>query len=70
MWTHVGSVLAASVSVSSYASCLVETEGCILLVSSNLLTLTTFFFFLLSWDSVYSEGKDLMETFNLDSLSA
>ena len=67
--THLGPVLAALVSRSACEPCLLDSEAHVLLVVSTPLTPTIFPPPLLQ-DSLSSDGKDLMETSHLDSLSA
>ena len=67
MHTHSDPVLDASISVSFYVLSLVNSEGLILLVSSIPLVLAIFLPPFLK-DSLISEGRDLMETYKLDSL--
>lgn len=62
MQTHVSPVLTASVSMSSYALGLVDSEGHVLLVSSWCLA---FFSVLLLWDSLSSVGDDGVLPFRL-----
>jgi hypothetical protein len=66
--THTGAVPATSVSVSPYEPCLVDSVGHVLLCAPSPLT-PTLFLPPLSRGSRISDGRDPMETSNLDSLS-
>lgn len=58
-------MLDALVSVNSDVPCLVDSEGFVLLVSS---TSSYTYIYLLLWDSLTSEGVDVMRTSDLDFL--
>ena len=70
--THTLPVLPASVSMSSYTTCLIDAEDFVLLMFFVLFSCFLFFVFYPLWllqslrDSLSSEGRDLMKTSHLD----
>ena len=64
---HAGSVIMASVSVSPYEPCLVDSVGCVLV--SSTIWLLQFSPSSLPLGSLSSKGRDLMKISNLGSLS-